>query len=217
MVHLMSSPTERLQAAAAAYGARDWATAERLCRLILTEAPDCFEALNLLGIIQAQTLHLQEAAELLARALAPPRAVWIMVPAATVDSLIAQLRPLLGAGDVLIDGGNSNYRDDIRRADELKAAGIRYLDVGTSGGVLGLEQGFCLMIGGDSEAVALLEPALATLAPGGILWVCYPKAKALGTDLNRDVVRMSVARAGLETVAIVAVDDFWSALRCKPT
>src|SRR5438105_15669032 len=67
----------------------------------------------------------------------------------------------------LIDGGNSNYRDDIRRADELKAAGIRYLDVGTSGGVLGLEQGFCLMIGGEPDAVALLEPALATLAPGG--------------------------------------------------
>jgi 6-phosphogluconate dehydrogenase len=103
----------------------------------------------------------------LVRLLPPPRAVWIMVPAAGVDPVIAQLKPLLGAGDVLIDGGNSNYRDDIRRADELKAAGIRYLDVGTSGGVLGLEQGFCLMIGGEPDAVAHLEPALATLAPGG--------------------------------------------------
>ena len=103
----------------------------------------------------------------LVRLLSPPRALWIMVPAAIVDAVIAQLRPLLGPGDVLIDGGNSNYHDDIRRAAELKAAGIRYLDVGTSGGVLGFEQGYCLMIGGERQAVALLEPALATLAPGG--------------------------------------------------
>ncbi len=107
--------------------------------------------------------------EELVRALAPPRAVWIMVPAAIVDSVIAQLKPQLSAGDVLIDGGNSNYHDDIRRADELKAAGIRYLDVGTSGGVLGFEDGYCLMIGGDAQAVTLVEPALATLAPGGRL------------------------------------------------
>ena len=103
----------------------------------------------------------------LVRALAPPRALWIMVPAALVDSVIAELRPLLARGDVLIDGGNSNYRDDIRRAAELEGAGIRYLDVGVSGGVLGFEQGYCLMIGGQGSAVALLEPALATLAPGG--------------------------------------------------
>src|SRR5579863_6207702 len=105
----------------------------------------------------------------LVRALAPPRAVWIMVPAAIVDTVIGELRPLLAAGDVLIDGGNSNYRDDIRRAAELRRSGIRYLDVGTSGGVLGFEQGYCLMIGGERAAVALLEPALATLAPGGRL------------------------------------------------
>jgi 6-phosphogluconate dehydrogenase len=103
----------------------------------------------------------------LVRALAPPRAVWIMVPAAIVDPVIAQLKPLLSSGDVLIDGGNSNYHDDIRRADEFKAAGIRYLDVGTSGGVLGFEDGYCLMIGGEQEAVTLVEPVLATLAPGG--------------------------------------------------
>jgi len=103
----------------------------------------------------------------LARALEPPRAVWIMVPAAIVDAVLAQLRPLLGAGDVVIDGGNSNYRDDIRRAAELAPAGIHYLDVGTSGGVLGLDQGYCLMVGGERQAVALLEPVLATLSPGG--------------------------------------------------
>jgi 6-phosphogluconate dehydrogenase len=103
----------------------------------------------------------------LVRALEAPRAVWIMVPAAVVDSVIAELRPLLGRGDVLIDGGNSNYQDDIRRAKELSSAGIHYLDVGTSGGVLGLGQGYCLMIGGEPAAVQLVEPVLATLAPGG--------------------------------------------------
>jgi 6-phosphogluconate dehydrogenase len=103
----------------------------------------------------------------LVQALPAPRALWIMVPAAIVDSVLNDLKPLLAAGDVLIDGGNSNYRDDIRRAAELKKSGIRYLDVGTSGGVLGFEQGYCLMIGGEAEAVALVEPALATLSPGG--------------------------------------------------
>ncbi|MBV8877673.1 MAG: decarboxylating 6-phosphogluconate dehydrogenase [Gammaproteobacteria bacterium] len=103
----------------------------------------------------------------LVKALAPPRVVWIMVPAAVVDSVIHELQPLLSAGDVLIDGGNSNYRDDIRRAAALRAQGIHYLDVGTSGGVLGFEQGYCLMVGGPTEAVALVEPVLATLAPGG--------------------------------------------------
>jgi len=105
-------------------------------------------------------------AELLG-ALTPPRVLWIMVPAAIVDSVIRELRPHCSAGDVLIDGGNSNYRDDIRRAGELAGAGVRYLDVGTSGGVLGHEQGYCLMIGGDAQAVALAEPLFATLAPGG--------------------------------------------------
>jgi 6-phosphogluconate dehydrogenase len=103
----------------------------------------------------------------LVQALKAPRALWIMVPAGIVDAIIQQLRPLLARGDVLIDGGNSNYHDDIRRAEELQRAGVHYLDVGTSGGVLGLEQGYCLMIGGDTAAVALIEPALATLAPGG--------------------------------------------------
>src|SRR5450432_4532925 len=103
----------------------------------------------------------------LARALQPPRAVWIRVPAAIVDSVIQQLRPHLSAGDVLIDGGNSNYHDDIRHSDELRPAGIHYLDIGTSGGVLGFEDGYCLMVGGDKVAVDLIEPVLASLAPGG--------------------------------------------------
>jgi len=103
----------------------------------------------------------------LVKALPAPRVVWIMVPAAVVDTVIGELAPLLAAGDVLIDGGNSNYRDDIRRAGQLSRKGIHYLDVGTSGGVLGFEEGYCLMIGGAREAVTLIEPVLATLSPGG--------------------------------------------------
>jgi 6-phosphogluconate dehydrogenase len=103
----------------------------------------------------------------LVKSLTPPRVVWIMVPAAVVDQVIDELAPLLAAGDVLIDGGNSNYRDDIRRAGALRKAGVHYLDVGTSGGVLGFEDGYCLMVGGAREAVAVVQPALATLAPGG--------------------------------------------------
>jgi 6-phosphogluconate dehydrogenase len=98
--------------------------------------------------------------------LKAPRAVWIMVPAGIVDSVLADLRPLLQKGDVLIDGGNSHYHDDIRRAEELQPAGIHYVDVGTSGGVLGFENGFCLMIGGEPEPVRALDPIFAALAPG---------------------------------------------------
>jgi 6-phosphogluconate dehydrogenase len=100
--------------------------------------------------------------------LQAPRAVWIMVPAGIVDSVIAELRPLLKSGDILIDGGNSHYHDDIRRAKKLRdEAGIHYVDVGTSGGVLGLQEGYCLMIGGDETAFKTLEPIFATLSPGG--------------------------------------------------
>jgi 6-phosphogluconate dehydrogenase len=100
------------------------------------------------------------------RALARPRAVWIMVPAAVVDQTLQALVPLLERGDVVIDGGNSHYHDDIRRAGELAARGLHYVDVGTSGGVWGLERGFCLMIGGEATAVNRLEPVFSSLAPG---------------------------------------------------
>jgi 6-phosphogluconate dehydrogenase len=89
-----------------------------------------------------------------------------MVPAGVVDATIDELLPLLGAGDIVIDGGNSHYRDDIRRAKRLSAKGLHYVDTGTSGGVWGLERGYCLMIGGEAEIVARLEPVFATLAPG---------------------------------------------------
>jgi 6-phosphogluconate dehydrogenase len=98
--------------------------------------------------------------------LAPPRPVWLMVPAAVVDSSIEEINAHLGAGDMVIDGGNSYYKDDIARAGRLKPAGIYYLDVGTSGGVWGLERGYCLMIGGEIEPVGHLDPIFAALAPG---------------------------------------------------
>jgi len=95
-----------------------------------------------------------------------PRAVWLMVPAAAVDPTIADLLPHLAAGDILIDGGNSYYVDDIRRAKELVAKRIHYVDVGTSGGVWGLERGYCMMIGGENDVVKHLDPIFSTLAPG---------------------------------------------------
>ena len=98
--------------------------------------------------------------------LTPPRAIWIMVPASAVEATIAQLRPHLAEGDILIDGGNSRYHADPRRAAELARQGVHYLDVGVSGGVWGLERGFCLMIGGEAAVVRHLEPIFEDLAPG---------------------------------------------------
>ncbi len=98
--------------------------------------------------------------------LRPPRAIWTMVPAAFTDDTIDKLAELVDARDVLIDGGNSYYRDDISRAEKLEPRGIHYVDVGTSGGVFGLERGYCLMIGGTSEAVELLDQIFKSLAPG---------------------------------------------------
>ncbi|WP_374210644.1 phosphogluconate dehydrogenase (NAD(+)-dependent, decarboxylating) [Dermatobacter hominis] len=122
--------------------------------------PGAIASLEAEGATGATTL------EAFVEALEAPRAVWIMVPAAIVQSTLDALVPLLSAGDTVIDGGNSYYRDDIHRAEALSEHGIHYVDCGTSGGVWGLERGYCLMIGGDDEAVERLGPIWETIAPG---------------------------------------------------
>jgi 6-phosphogluconate dehydrogenase len=130
------------------------------------------------GIVGASTL------EELVASLAPPRSIWLMVPASAVDPALSALIPLLAAGDVVIDGGNSFYQDDVRRAEQLRPRGIHYLDVGTSGGVAGLERGYCLMVGGDRSVFERLSPIFATLAPAS--------ERAAGAD----AIRNSTARNG---------------------
>jgi 6-phosphogluconate dehydrogenase len=122
--------------------------------------PDSVGALASEGATGADSL------EMLVGSLVAPRAIWVMVPAAVVDSMLEKVRKLLEPGDILIDGGNSHYIDDITRAKSFETEGVSYLDVGTSGGVWGLERGYCLMIGGDAEAVRHMDPIFKSLAPG---------------------------------------------------
>src|SRR5215475_8791442 len=117
------------------------------------------------GLVKEKAIGASSLADLVEK-LRKPRAVWLMVPAAVVDKSIADLLPLLEAGDTLIDGGNSYYIDDIRRSKELAPKSIDYVDVGTSGGVWGLERGYCMMIGGPTQAVQRLDPIFKALAPG---------------------------------------------------
>lgn len=128
--------------------------------VVYDQAPEGMARLSALGATGTASLP-QFVASLKA-----PRAVWLMVPAAAVDALLQQLIPLLQPGDTVIDGGNSYYQDDLRRAGVLAALNIAYVDIGTSGGVAGLDRGYCLMIGGDKTTVAQLAPLFVTLAPG---------------------------------------------------
>jgi 6-phosphogluconate dehydrogenase len=130
------------------------------------------------------------------KALARPRAVWLMVPAAVVDTTLHDLVPLLEADDVVIDGGNSHYHDDIRRAGELAPRGLHYVDVGTSGGVWGLERGFCLMIGGEAGTVKRLDPVFAALAPGPGAISRTPGREQLGGTAEQGYLHCGPAGAG---------------------
>src|SRR3954453_2043701 len=128
--------------------------------VVYDQNPDAVQLLSGEGAVGAASLQ-----QLVAR-LDRPRAVWVMVPAAITGLVVDELTTLLEPDDVIIDGGNSYYRDDIDRADALAAKGIHYVDVGTSGGIFGLERGFCLMIGGEPEPVRRLDPIFASIAPG---------------------------------------------------
>jgi 6-phosphogluconate dehydrogenase len=125
-----------------------------------------------------------------------PRAVWVMVPAGAVDSVLEQLTGRLDSGDIVVDGGNSYYVDDIRRAEQLEKRNLQYLDVGTSGGVWGLERGYCLMIGGTKEAVARLDPIFAALAPGVGSVARTPGRKGDGTAAENGYLHCGPAGAG---------------------
>jgi 6-phosphogluconate dehydrogenase len=125
-----------------------------------------------------------------------PRVVWLMVPAASVDQTIAELAPHIETGDIVIDGGNSYYIDDIRRSKDLAAKGIHYLDVGTSGGVWGLERGYCMMIGGHGDSVTYLDPIFRTLAPGAGDIPRTPGREKLGGSSEQGYLHCGPSGAG---------------------
>ena len=128
--------------------------------------------------------------------LAPPRIVWMMIPAGAVDATLAALQPLLAGGDIAVDGGNSYYRDDITRARRLAAFGVHFVDCGTSGGVWGLERGYCLMIGGETAIVQHLDPLFATLAPGRGDIARTPGRERLGGSAEQGYLHCGPSGAG---------------------
>ncbi len=142
-------------------------------------------------------------------ALPAPRAVWIMLPAGKpVDDTIEQLVPMLAPGDLVIDGGNSNYRDDQRRGARLAQAGLLYADVGTSGGVWGLQNGYCMMIGGADEAIARLKPALDTLAPPDGWLHCGPVGAGHFAKMIHNGIEYGMMQAYAEGFEILEASDY---------
>jgi 6-phosphogluconate dehydrogenase len=158
--------------------------------VVFDRSTELVEALVKEGALGARSLD-----ELVGQ-LPAPRAIWLMVPAAAVDAVLAELTPRLGEGDVVVDGGNSYYVDDLRRAKELLAKGLHYLDVGTSGGVWGLERGYCQMIGGAPEAFRQLEPIFAALAPPTASAAPTPGRGTKGGTAERGYLHCGGAGAG---------------------
>ena len=146
-------------------------------------------------LVRAKAVGASSIADL-AKKLETPRAIWLMVPAAAVDATINDLLPQLTPGDILVDGGNSYYVDDIRRAQELGPKGIHYVDVGTSGGVWGRERGYCLMIGGEAAVVKHLDPVFAQLAPGAGNIPRTPGREAVGGTAERGYLHCGPNGAG---------------------
>ena len=151
---------------------------------------DAVERLEREGAVGARSVG-----EFAAR-LVEPRVVWLMVPAAAVDRTIDTVVPHLREGDIVVDGGNSYYHDDLRRADLLRVKGIHYLDVGTSGGIWGGERGYCLMIGGEAEAVVRLDPLFATLAPGSGAALRTPGREGRGGSAEQGYLHCGPSGAG---------------------
>ncbi|MBM3958020.1 MAG: decarboxylating 6-phosphogluconate dehydrogenase [Gemmatimonadetes bacterium] len=145
--------------------------------------------------------------------LPSPRMHWMMVPAEAVDDVIGQVGPLLAAGDILIDGGNSHYKDTVRRAEALAADAIRYVDVGTSGGIWGLEVGYCLMVAGDREAFEALEPALLTLAPPGGCLYCGPSGAGHYVKMVHNGIEYGMMEAYAEGFELMAASRYDLPLR----
>jgi 6-phosphogluconate dehydrogenase len=158
--------------------------------VVYNRSPGPVEALEKEGAIGAGSLD-----ELCAK-LATPRVIWLMVPAGVVDSTIGDLLPHLQAGDTIVDGGNSHYIDDIRRADELAAGGLHYIDVGTSGGIWGLERGYCQMIGGEDAPVQRLQPVFAALAPPAATAPPTPGRNKNGSTADHGYLHCGPAGAG---------------------
>ncbi|MCE5219551.1 decarboxylating 6-phosphogluconate dehydrogenase [bacterium] len=149
-----------------------------------------------------------ETLEDLVSALEVPRAIWLMVPAETVDEMLAQLVPLCSAGDLLIDGGNSRHLDTRRRAQELSARGLRFVDVGTSGGIWGLEVGYCLMIGGEEEAYEALLPAFEALAPKKGYLHCGPQGAGHFAKMVHNGIEYGMMQAYAEGFEILQAADY---------
>jgi 6-phosphogluconate dehydrogenase len=172
--------------------------------VVNNRSPDPIKELEADGAIGAYSVE-----ELVGK-LAAPRAIWIMLPAGDVtDKTITALVPLLDSGDTIIDGGNTNYNDDMRRAAQLKEHGLNYIDQGTSGGIWGLEKGFCLMVGGDPDVVGRLEPAFRTLAPEDGYLHCGPVGSGHFVKMIHNGVEYGMMQAYAEGFEIMqAKQDF---------